>query len=161
MIFPGQMKRLGLGIAVVLFAGCRGASAVKSSELRIAQLTSAITLDPHRHDSTYASATLGHFYDRLVNFGPDRELVPELAVRWENPSDTTWRLHLRDGVVFHDGRPFGAEDVVASIVRARSSDSHVRHYVQPVHDVRAIDRLTVELTTDGVAPVLLNAPAFV
>jgi peptide/nickel transport system substrate-binding protein len=155
------MRRLAGLLAVVLVAGCRPAPPQGRAELRIAQLTSAITLDPHRHDSSYASTTLGHFYERLVSFGPNLELIPELALRWENPSESVWRFHLRDGVVFHDGRPFGAEDVVASILRARDPQSHVRHYVQPVREAKAIDALTVELVTEGVAPVLLNGLAFV
>ncbi len=157
------MKRLAGLLGLLLVWGCHRApsSSARPQELRIAQLTSAITLDPHRHDSYYATVTLGHFYGRLVNFGPNLELMPELAVRWESPSDTTWRFHLRDRVLFHDGRRFGAADVVASIQRARGPSSHVRPYVQRIRDVKALDRLTVEIETDGPAPVLLNALPFV
>ena len=36
---------------------------------------------------------------------------PALAERWERIDDRRWRFHLRDGVTWHDGEPFTAEDV--------------------------------------------------
>lgn len=157
------MRPIARLLPLLLLVSCRrGAPPAEGrQELRIAQLSACTTLDPHRHDSYYTNVALGHFYDRLVNFGPNLELVPELAIRWENPSETLWRLHLRDGVVFHDGRPFGAADVVASIRRAGGPDSQLTHYLREVQEARAVDRLTVELVTGDAAPVLLNGLAFV
>ena len=38
-----------------------------------------------------------------------------LASEWTPIDDTTWEFTLQDGVTFHDGSPFDAEDVKASI----------------------------------------------
>ena len=53
-------------------------------------------------------------YEALVSLAPDFTVRPGLAERWEPVGPTTWRFHLRPGVTFHDGRPFGADDVVWS-----------------------------------------------
>ena len=36
---------------------------------------------------------------------------PDLATRFEQPNETTYIFHLRQGVKFHNGQPFSAEDV--------------------------------------------------
>jgi peptide/nickel transport system substrate-binding protein len=53
-------------------------------------------------------------YEPLTRLGSDYSVRPGLADRWELVDPTTWRFHLRHGVTFHDGRPFGADDVVWS-----------------------------------------------
>jgi peptide/nickel transport system substrate-binding protein len=143
--------------------GCRKAEPPKPAPRRIviAQLAAPVTLDPDASDNNHTSNALSHFYEALVGFTPEMELRPVLAERWESPSDTTWRFHLRPGVVFHDGRPFGAADVVASIKRALAPESHLRYYLEAVADVHALDDLTVELVTRHPAPVLLNDLVFI
>ena len=128
----------------------------------IGQVTSAVSLDPHLHDEESTHSALSHFYERLVAFGPELELRPELATAWANPSDTVWRFSLRDGVRFHDGTPCAAPDVVASLQRAlRLPGSQVAHYLQNVVEVRATGPLTVEVVTSAPSPLLLNKLAFV
>ncbi len=53
-------------------------------------------------------------FEPLVSLASDYTVRPGLAERWELAGPTTWRFHLRAGVTFHDGRPFGADDVVWS-----------------------------------------------
>jgi peptide/nickel transport system substrate-binding protein len=44
-------------------------------------------------------------------------VIPSLATAYETSEDgRTWTFHLRDGVTFHDGSPFDANDVVLSFV---------------------------------------------
>ena len=51
--------------------------------------------------------------------------------------DTVWVFKLREGVTFHDGDEFTAEDVVFSLDRARSENSNMR---QLHADVESVDR---------------------
>ena len=54
----------------------------------------------------------------LVRQTTDGEYTPALAETWESSDDgRVWTLHLRDGVVFHDGTTFDAHDVQASADR--------------------------------------------
>jgi peptide/nickel transport system substrate-binding protein len=44
------------------------------------------------------------------------EIIPDLAERWDVSQDgTTYTFHLRQGVIWHDGAPFSAGDVVFTI----------------------------------------------
>ncbi|MFN2609057.1 MAG: ABC transporter substrate-binding protein [Acidimicrobiales bacterium] len=51
-------------------------------------------------------------FDTLVVLGSDYSLQPGLATSWELVPPTTWRFHLRQGVVFSNGKPFTADDVM-------------------------------------------------
>ncbi len=157
-----EMQRItgfvGLLILLAAFSACWREEKVSSNQIVIGQITSAVTLDPHLVNEESTHSTLTHFYSRLVVFGPEMDLQPDLAVRWESLSDTVWRLQLREGVVFHDGRPFEAQDAVASILRAQRLDNY---YVQPIEHVYAVDHQTVEVQTYDPFPVLLNRLASV
>ena len=147
---------------VPLLAGRCGSDAPTPTRLVIGLPASASTLDPYLHDEENTAEVLEHFYDSLVAFGPDLELVPQLALNWQNPTETLWRIRLRSGVVFHDGRPFGAEDVAASILRARTlPGSRIAYHLEGVVQVRTPDPSTVEIVTAYPSPVLLNRLAFV
>ena len=59
---------------------------------------------------------LEHIYDRLLDrdaktFKPK----PMLATEWKIVNDTTWEFKLRRGVKFHNGEPFTAASVKATI----------------------------------------------
>lgn len=41
----------------------------------------------------------------------DGSLIPGLAEKWENISDTEFKFYLRKGVKFHNGETLTAEDV--------------------------------------------------
>lgn len=72
-------------------------------------------------------------YDALVNWDFTRtddlaDLTPGLATAWEiDPADhRRWIFTLRTGVVYHDGTPFKAEDVVWNF--ERHIDEHAPQY---------------------------------
>ena len=45
----------------------------------------------------------------------EANLVPGLATPWSATDDTTWKHELRQGVTYHDGSPYGADDVAFSL----------------------------------------------
>ncbi|HEX9550228.1 MAG TPA: peptide ABC transporter substrate-binding protein [Candidatus Limnocylindrales bacterium] len=52
----------------------------------------------------------------LVRLGPDDSLIGDLAERWEvDPTGATWTFHLRPGLVWQDGAPITADDVLFTI----------------------------------------------
>ncbi len=78
------------------------------------------SLDPHgaQGASTGTQFAGQALFSRLVRPGPDGELTGDLAESWEPNADVTeWTFTLRDDVVFSDGSPVTAEDVVASFDR--------------------------------------------
>lgn len=58
----------------------------------------------------------GAVFDCLTEIGADGAIRGELATGWEASADArVWAVRLREEAVFHDGRPFGADDVVATL----------------------------------------------
>ncbi|CAN5687443.1 peptide-binding protein [soil metagenome] len=78
------------------------------------------------------------------------ELVPKVASRWEiSPDGLTMRFFMRPEVVFSDGVPMTADDVIWSFdwVRNKEVDaSRDRSYLTMLKDVKKIDDHTVEFT---------------
>ncbi|HEX9617801.1 MAG TPA: ABC transporter substrate-binding protein [Anaerolineales bacterium] len=72
--------------------------------------------DPYQHTAQSQGRIEGQIFDYLVDF-PDTAAppVPMLATEWKPIDDRTWEFKLREGVKFHDGSTFDAEDVKASI----------------------------------------------
>src|SRR5947208_15593056 len=57
-----------------------------------------------------------HMYDRLVDRDPKTyKPAPMLATAWKVVNDTTWEFALRQGVKFHNGEPFNAASVKATM----------------------------------------------
>lgn len=86
--------------------------------LIMARAADTTGLDPHTQTAFASFRLLELIYEPLVN--PDAELnvVPSLAESWEFSDDAlTLTLHLRQGVTFHNGADFTAEDVVATFER--------------------------------------------
>lgn len=89
----------------------------------IGMSTSVTAIDVH------VTATTGIFYliemthDKLMTYDAvTQEFSPALATEWEWISDTELKLKLRDDVVFHNGEPFTADDVVYTFERIKQHE---------------------------------------
>jgi peptide/nickel transport system substrate-binding protein len=105
----------------------------------------------------YAIGYLRVPYETLVTYDADGELVGQLATGWEQDDQGQITFTLREGVTFHDGEPFDAEAVRASIEAMKQAQTVFAGPVQVISDVEVIDDLTVRLNTDGNAPSLLQS----
>jgi len=91
-------------------------------------------------------------YNRLTDLDANFQAVPELAQSWEaSPDDKTWTFHLRQGVKFHDGSTFDANDVVYSFKRLfdpnlATGARQALSFLDP-DGIRAADPNTVTFTT--------------
>ena len=67
-------------------------------------------------DSFMIMSGHGCVFDCLTEIAADGSLKGELAESWEASADAkTWTFNLRKGVTFHNGKAFGADDVIASL----------------------------------------------
>lgn len=66
-------------------------------------------------------------FDYVLDKNPDGTYRPALATGWEWSGDNTELvITLRDDVAYHTGRPFGPDDVIASIEAANAEGSGVQ-----------------------------------
>jgi peptide/nickel transport system substrate-binding protein len=95
-------------------------------------------------------------YDPLVFQNSAGEIVPALAESWESSEDgTVWTFKLRQGVTFHNGDPFTADDVVATWEYGSAETSSWPEKYTIATSVEKVDDFTVKVTTDGPKPLLM------
>ncbi len=106
MIRAGHLKSLVVALLLALPA--------TAQELRMG-VQAPFVIDPHWLFLGPNMAASRHLFDSLVGRDADARWVPSLAVSWRAIDDRTWEFTLRQGVRFHDGSPFTAADVAASL----------------------------------------------
>jgi len=138
-------------------------TAVRGGTLKVGMITggSAETLNPGAAGPWVDILRVYQLYDFLFDpgFGQDfTALVPRLATSAEpNHDASVWTIKLRDGVHWHDGKPFSADDVVWTIGTWSNVANYANSYVAPFIDfkrVRKRGRLEVEI------PLLRSAAEF-
>lgn len=133
----------------------QGASAqprtpVRGGTLNIAQCSAnrrSASPQNARHPYFLVDATTRLPYGCLVWVNRALQLEPELAERW-GPTDATmavWDITLRDGLLFHDGTPVTARDVVSSFEFHRTRSPFARQ----IERIEAVDRLTARFFLDA------------
>ncbi|HEV8615221.1 MAG TPA: ABC transporter substrate-binding protein [Methylomirabilota bacterium] len=105
------------------------------------------------------NAQIEHIYDRLL----DRDAKtlkpkPMLATSFKVVNDTTWEFTLRKGVKFHNGEPFDAQSIKATMdyLQDPATKSHYAAYWKLVKEVQIVDAYTVRFVTDKPWPSLID-----
>lgn len=119
------MKRITLVLTfflgVLLLAGCSnskdkaGDSDKKGEEntLRVAMATEIDSLDPFKMTAGDTETIMDQVFDGLFDVDTDGSLIPDLAESYSVSKDgKTYDFKLKKDVYFHDGKKFGAEDVL-------------------------------------------------
>ena len=118
-------------------------------------LTLGMVLEPPNLDPTAGAAAAidevvyANLFEGLTRFGPDGTILPALATRWDVEGDgKVWTFNLAQGVTFHDGTTFDAEDVAFSLERARAEDSAnaQKALFASIETVEVLDPATVRVT---------------
>jgi peptide/nickel transport system substrate-binding protein len=114
-------------------------------------------MDPHYHSSNMNNAQLRQVFDLLIDLDSRQRFVPRLAESWRALDDRTWEFRLREGVRFHDGTPFTAEDVAFSYARVPTvpnSPGPFTPSVRLIERVEVVDPRTVRFVTRNPHPFL-------
>ena len=126
-----------------------GAGAAKDT------ITIGMQLEPPNLDPTGGAAAAidevvyANIFEGLTRFRADGSIRPALAESWDISDDgTVYTFHLREGVSFHDGSGFDADDVKFSLDRARAEDSTnaQKALFAGIADVAVVDPATVQVT---------------
>ena len=115
------------------------------------------TWDIHSQNNALANGVHAAVYESLVYYNSRTfKVEPVLATAWKQMTPTQLRLTLRQGVKFHDGAAFSADDAVFSLQRAMAKTSNFGVYAQGIDRVVKVDGNTIDIFTKDPNPVLLN-----
>ncbi len=112
------------------------------------------SLDPHGLNETFTLGYLGNVYEPLAMYDANLQLIPALATEWENIEPTKWRFKLREGVTFHNGNPFTAEDVVFTWKRSLTEGSDLKSFGNKISDIEVVSDHEVVVSTPAPNPIL-------
>ena len=107
------------------------------------------TIDPHGTNDVNAIQIRRHLYQTLVAREIDMSHKPGLASEWEQVDDTTWNFKLAEGVTFHNGSEFSAQDVKASLERVLdpSVSAPTVFLFDMIEDIEVINDYELNITT--------------
>ena len=109
--------------------------------------------DGRTHSDLFMIASAqGSVFDSLTEVGADGLLKGELAESWEASADAkTWTFNLRRGVTFHNGKSFGADDVIASLEMhvAEGAKSAAQPIVAAIAEMTKVNDFQVQFTLDS------------
>ncbi|TDH63325.1 ABC transporter substrate-binding protein [Dankookia rubra] len=150
------MRRLALAAALLCGTSLAIPAPASAQVFRWANDGDVNSMDPYTRQETFLLSFNANIYEPLVRRDRQMGLEPALAERWEQPSPTVWRFHLRRGVKFTDGTPFTADDVIFSAERVRGPGSQMNSVLASVKEVRKVDDHTVEFETRVPNPILIQ-----
>ena len=146
LLIGGLLGRLAVSTAAIsspLVGGTYIESVIGTPQKPIPLLNDPVA-DPVGRDL----ATL--LYDGLLRIGADGLIEPALASSYEvDPTGTSYIFRLRRDIVWHDGQPFGADDVLFTLrtlqVLAQPGDPALAAFWQDLL-VDRIDEATIRVT---------------
>ena len=116
-----MLKRLVIGTAATVLTGALALPAMAQKPggiLRIYHRDSPASMSVHEEGTIGVIMPMMGVFNNLVMFdqnvpqNSDKSIVPDLATSWAwNEDHTALTFKLRDGVKWHDGKPFTADDV--------------------------------------------------
>lgn len=131
---------------MMLFAACFGSSLLGST-LHLAYSSKPGRLNPLLATDSASGEIAGWMFNALVTYDANGSIIPELAESYRFETPTKLVFTLRRNVRWSDGKPFGAQDVVATY-NAAVSPKVFTPYSEPfrfVKSLRALDAARIEV----------------
>jgi len=141
----------GLLVALISFAltGCeREPKIERPNSITVGSLADAKRLLPLLASDSSSSEISGLVFNGLVKYDKDIKLTGDLAESWDVKNEGLEIIfHLREGVKWHDGEEFTADDVVFTYEAVISPDTPTAYGSNygPVKSVKALDKYTVQV----------------
>lgn len=127
--------------------------------LRVGRAADILSTEPHLLALNNQNV-MWNSYETLLRYDQTLTPQPVLATGWEwNSDQTELTFNLRQGVTFHNGKAFTAQDVKWSIERVADEGTGAAQLIQAANwitDIATPDDHTVVLTLDEPHPTLLD-----
>jgi peptide/nickel transport system substrate-binding protein len=133
------MARPILPLLPALLCALLAGPAARAAEITIGLSAAPSTADPYYHEVGPNNALARLLFGALVRTNAQLQNQPDLATAWSVIDDTTWKFDLRPNVVFRDGSPFTANDVVFSLCRARTGVGPTQSFTNLPKEIDRID----------------------
>ena len=121
--------------------------------LTVVTRAGGVTLDPAYYIHPADVVIRQSLYDNLVMIEADGTIKPELATSWETNDDlSSWTFNLRQGVKFHHGKEFKAEDVKFTFDRLLDPELTTQlgtANLSTVEDIVVLDDYTIRFDFSG------------
>ncbi len=141
-------------------AGIKTASAQSGGELRCgwSGVGEFRTLDPAQINQVLLFQIASNVMSGLMHINADLVGEGDLAESWSvSDNGKEWTFNLREGVTFHNGDPFTADDVVFTYNRSKDPEHSIHmRVISNIVDVVAVDDLTVKLMLEAPQASLLT-----
>lgn len=147
--------RLQISMKATLIAVALSCPA-NAEEFKFAYQGDISTLDPHSLNEVFTLGMLGNVYEGLTLYNGNMELRPGLAVSWEPTSPTVWNVKLREGVRFHEGGTFDADDVIFSWKRGLTDGSDQKGRAGLIESIVKTGPYEIEIKTHNPYPILMQ-----
>ncbi len=126
----------------------KAAAPKRGGTLTILNIEEVKGLFNHTDSGTEGEYTLNQITEGLVVADIDMNIVPALATSWEMSKDgLEYTFKLRQGVKFHDGTDFDADDVKWTFDQAIIPNSYMgAKWIPYIKSTQVIDKYTVKIT---------------
>jgi ABC-type transport system substrate-binding protein len=146
-MFQFGMKLIFFIMTITLLS-CQGKRGKSSSTIYYNIGGEPTTLSPLSASDAYSSAVHGYIFESLLDNDLDTyDWKPSLATEWKISDDKkTFDFKLREGVKWHDGKEFTAEDVKFSYDVIFTDDFKAvqwRPFYEPIKEVQVLDKYNV------------------
>ena len=129
-------------------SGATSSTPKRSPSLKVAYSGPPNGFDPGKAAISYSHYVIEFVFSTLVTLDKNTLPVPDLATSWDISSDgLTYTFHLHQGVKFHNGDSFSADDVKFTIDRLKDPKTGYPYasYVDPIDHVDVVDPNTVKI----------------
>lgn len=143
-----------LSVLGFLLTGCGGGADKATDEarhvFRVGYMREIESLNPHVVWSVQGYEVMNLNYNYLMSWDEDLNVIPELADSWEvDSTGTLWTFYLQEGVNWHDGEPFTADDVRFTVEYIRDNEmGYFYDKVAEFVEVEVLDEYTVTIRTE-------------
>ena len=155
---------LSIMLALTMLAGCAGIASAEEAPVNFNYgIDSDIDdFNPMTNQMTnYVCTFVFNVYEPLMHLNGNMEYTMDLATAYEQVDDLTYVFDLREGVKFHNGQDFSADDVINTInyIRDEANGAWRAPQYSTVADMQAEgNKLTITLSEP--TPAFLDSIAY-